>query len=102
MRILSWALRLVLFFLLFAFALNNQHEVSLKGLFGTEWRTPMVFVVMFAFALGCAIGVLAMVPSWWRQRRAARLLAPSAPVLPGESTLMPPDMVGPRSAADGT
>jgi lipopolysaccharide assembly protein A len=27
---------------------------------------PMVIVVLAAFAAGCALGVLAMVPSWWR------------------------------------
>ena len=29
----------------------------------------MVIVVLVAFAAGCAFGVLAMVPSWWRHRR---------------------------------
>ena len=32
----------------------------------------MVFIVLAAFVLGCAFGVLAMVPSWWRHRRVAR------------------------------
>jgi hypothetical protein len=27
---------------------------------------PMVFVVLAAFGLGCAFGIFAMVPSWWR------------------------------------
>jgi lipopolysaccharide assembly protein A len=72
MRALTWLFRAFLFFVLFAFALNNQHEVSLKWFFGHETQAPMVFVVLAAFVLGCACGVLAMVPSWWRQRRAAR------------------------------
>ena len=29
----------------------------------------LVFFTLFAFAAGCAIGVLAMVPRWWRQSR---------------------------------
>jgi hypothetical protein len=36
----------------------------------------MVFIVLAAFALGCAFGVFAMVPAWWRHRRIARKHAP--------------------------
>lgn len=72
MRILVWLMRAAVFFTLFAFALNNQHTVALKWFFGYEWQAPMVIVTLAAFGLGCAFGVLAMVPSWWRHRRAAR------------------------------
>lgn len=72
MRMLVWLIRAALFFTLLAFALNNQHEASVKWFFGHEWRAPMVFIVLGAFAIGCAFGVLAMVPSWWQHRRAAR------------------------------
>ena len=54
MRILSWLLRAFIFFTLFAFALNNQHTASVHWFFGVEWRAPMVFVVLAAFAAGCA------------------------------------------------
>ena len=40
--------------------------------FGHEWRAPLVLVVLAAFGLGCAFGIFAMVPSWWRHRRLAR------------------------------
>ena len=76
MRIVVWLARAALFFLLFAFALNNQHEASIRWFFGHEWRTSMVFVVLAAFALGCVFGVLAMLPSWWRHRRVARRRGP--------------------------
>lgn len=69
MRALLWLLRIGLFFLLFALALNNQHEVALKSLFGYEWRAPMVFIVLAAFVGGCAMGIFGMLPAWWRQRR---------------------------------
>ncbi len=72
MRLLVWLLRAAIFFALFAFALNNQHEAGVRWFFGYEWRAPMVFVVLAAFALGSAFGVLAMVPSWWRHRRVVR------------------------------
>ena len=72
MRLLVWLLRAFIFFALFAFALNNQQEASVRWFFGSEWRAPMVIVVLAAFAVGCAFGVLAMVPSWWRHRRVVR------------------------------
>ena len=72
MRLLVWLVRAALFFLLFAFALNNQHEAAIRWFFGHEWRTSMVFVVLAAFALGCVFGVAAMLPSWWRARSTAR------------------------------
>ena len=86
MRTLNWLWRGLLFFILFAFALNNQHLVELKWFMGYRWQAPMVFVVLAVFALGCVSGVLAMVPSWWRHRRDARnrqLLLPE-PVVPKE------------------
>ena len=78
MRLFTWLLRALVFFTLFAFALNNQHAAGVRWFFGYEWRAPMVFIVLAAFALGCALGVFAMVPSWWKHRRDARRL-PEAP-----------------------
>jgi len=74
MRIVAWVIRAFLFVTLFAFALNNQHPVAVHWFFGLQWQTPLVIVVLLAFAAGAALGVLAMVPSWWRARRA---LAPA-------------------------
>lgn len=70
MRLFTWLLRAFIFFALFAFALNNQQAVTVRWFFGLDWQAPLVIVVLLAFALGCAVGVLAMVPAWWRQRRA--------------------------------
>ncbi len=72
MRVFVWLIRAIVFFTLFAFALNNQEPASVRLFFGQEWRAPMVFIVLAAFGLGCAFGVFAMVPSWWRHRRMAR------------------------------
>lgn len=79
MRIVVWLVRAALFFVLFAFALNNTHPAEINWFFGYRWQTTMVFVVLGAFTLGCVFGVLAMLPSWWRHRRVARRHAP-----PGE------------------
>jgi putative membrane protein len=80
MRILVWLFRAFIFFTLFAFALNNQQEAAVRWFFGFEWRAPMVIVVLVAFAAGCAFGVVAMVPSWWRHRRVARRFEPAPAV----------------------
>ena len=79
MRILVWLFRAFIFFTLFAFALNNQQTAIVRWFFGVEWHAPMVIVVLVAFAAGCALGVLAMVPSWWRHRREALRLSPRRP-----------------------
>ena len=71
-KLLQWVLKGAVFFTLFAFALNNQHEASVHFFFGTQWRSPMVLVVLAAFALGIVVGVLGMVPRWWRHRQLAR------------------------------
>ena len=71
MRLIIWTLKALVFFTLFAFALNNQHPASVKWFFGAEWQAPMVFVVLAAFAAGCALGVVAMVPGRWKRRHAA-------------------------------
>jgi uncharacterized integral membrane protein len=72
MRVLVWLFRAFVFFTLFAFALNNQQGATVNWFFGVAWQAPMVIVVLAAFAAGCAIGVLAMVPAWWRHRKEAR------------------------------
>ena len=72
MQILVWLFRAAVFFGLFAFALNNQQIAHVNWFFGFESRAPMVFIVLAAFALGCALGIFAMVPAWWRQRRVVK------------------------------
>ena len=91
MKHLMWLLKSILkaaiFFALFAFALNNQQDASVHFFFGTVWRAPLVLVVLAAFAIGLAVGVLGMVPRWWRQRSAASharqsSVPPAEPVSP--------------------
>lgn len=72
MKYLAWLLKAAIFFTLFAFALNNQQDATVHFFFGTQWRAPLVLVVLAAFALGVGTGVLGMVPRWWRHRAAAR------------------------------
>lgn len=68
--LLKWVLKAAIFFTLFAFALNNQQDITVHFFFGTQWRAPQVLVVLSAFAAGVAVGALGMVPRWWKHRRA--------------------------------
>jgi uncharacterized integral membrane protein len=92
----KWTLKVAIFFTLFAFALNNQGDATVRFFFGHQWSAPMVLVVLVAFTAGVVIGVLAMVPRWWRHRKdsatppnvALATAAASAPSAPGNT--MPP------------
>jgi uncharacterized integral membrane protein len=70
----KWLLKAAIFFTLFAFALNNQGDTTVRFFFGTQWTAPMVLVVLSAFGLGLLVGILGMVPRWWKHRRAASLV----------------------------
>ena len=74
--LLKWMLKAAIFFTLFAFALNNQQDATVHFFFGTQWRAPLVLVVLTAFTAGVVIGVLGMVPRWWKHRTAARRIRP--------------------------
>ena len=91
MKYLLWLLKAAIFFTLFAFALNNQQDATVYFFFGTQWTAPAVLIVLTAFALGVAVGVLGMVPRWWHHRSAARraqaqALDPSVPAASAPSS----------------
>ncbi len=90
MRFLVWLFRAFIFFTLFAFALNNQHITTVRWFFGVEWSAPLVIIVLAAFGGGCAIGVLAMLPAWWKHRRVARRVAPPPAAAPAAPAAAPP------------
>ena len=77
MKYFTWLLKAAIFFTLFAFALNNQQDATVHFFFGTQWRAPMVLVVLTVFAAGLFAGVLGMVPRWWKHRAAARRVHPA-------------------------
>ena len=80
MKYLLWLLKAAIFFTLFAFALNNQHDATVYFFFGTSWRAPLVLVVLAAFAGGLVVGALGMLPGWWKHRAAAAQLPAAVPV----------------------
>ncbi len=87
-RLLKWILKAAVFFVLFAFALNNQQDATVHLAFGQQWRAPMTLIVLVAFALGMVVGVLGMLPGWWSRRRLAADAAP-APAAPTPAAPVP-------------
>ncbi len=65
-----WLLNAALFFVLFAFALNNQDSVTLHLFFGHSWQAPLVLVLLVVLLLGVFLGVIVMLPLWLRAKRA--------------------------------
>jgi uncharacterized integral membrane protein len=93
MKYLMWLLKAAIFFTLFAFALNNQQAVAVHFFFGTFWQAPLVLVVLAAFACGLTLGVLVMMPRWWKKRKAAHVPVPgSAPLATLNSVTDTPTM----------
>lgn len=72
---LTWLVKLLLqaacFFALFAFALNNQHDVTVNFFFGTHWSGPLVLLVLAVFAAGMLLGAVGLLPRWWSERQAS-------------------------------
>ena len=95
MRLFSWLLRAFIFFTLFAFALNNRQFATVHWFFGVQWQAPLVIVVLAAFAAGCAVGVLAMLPGAWQRWRLSRRL--QAPAVAAQKT--PQNAPAPNTAS---
>lgn len=86
-----WLLKAALFFIVFAFALNNQGDVRLHLLFGAFWDAPLVLVLLATLTLGLLLGIAVMLPVWWRARRQARhASAPPLPAPAEPATELPP------------
>jgi len=74
MRIVTWALRLIVFLLLAAFAAKNAEPVTLRFYFDLALQAPLVVVLFGFFAAGALFGILALAGTLLRQRRQISLL----------------------------
>jgi len=109
LKYLMWLLKAAIFFVLFAFALNNQGAATLHWFFGASSQAPMVLVLLLTLLMGVVLGVAVMLPLWWRARH-ARPATPAAatpattevPPTPNAVTLPAPDIEppGPVRASD--
>ncbi len=64
-----WLLRILVLAVLLGFALKNVDPVAVRFYLGNEWEAPLVFVLLIAFVLGAAAGVLASLGLVFRKRR---------------------------------
>ena len=69
MRYLLWTLRFLVFVILLGFALKNTDPLTVHFYLGMQWEAPAAFVLLVAFALGAAGGVLASLGVLFRRRR---------------------------------
>lgn len=69
MRYISWLLQMFVFIVLLGFALKNSQPVTLHYFFGYEWQSTLVIALLLFFAVGAALGILATLGIWFRQRR---------------------------------
>jgi putative membrane protein len=59
MHIVRWIVGAALFLALLFLSLQNSEKVTLKFYNLWDWEAPLVFVVLIAFAIGVAAGLLA-------------------------------------------
>ncbi|HZQ60367.1 MAG TPA: LapA family protein [Casimicrobiaceae bacterium] len=97
MRVVRWIFGIALFVALFFLALQNMSTVELR-FYGWEWQGPLIFVVLVAFALGVAAGLLTGAMRTARLRRQLSKLRRDTPRFTPASA--PTD--GLRGAAPGT
>jgi len=69
MQALVWIFRLVILFAIVWFAVKNGDPVTLHGFLDHEVKAPLVLVVLLFFIGGVVIGLLAALPTLFRQRR---------------------------------
>jgi lipopolysaccharide assembly protein A len=88
-RIVTWAIRLLVFVLLIAFAAKNADPVTLRFYFDLALQAPLVVLLFAFFALGALFGVLALLGTLLRQRRELGVLRRRAPPEPPAEPSMP-------------
>ena len=87
MRIVTWAIRFIVFVLLIAFAAKNVEPVTLRFYFDLALQAPLVVLLLAFFAVGACFGVLALLGTLLRQRRELALLRKR---LPPDEPVQPP------------
>jgi lipopolysaccharide assembly protein A len=89
MRYLSWTFRLLLFVLLFGFALKNSDPVVVRFYLGAHWEASLALVVLVFFGIGAAAGVVACFAYIYRQRREILQLRKELRAMPGPPEEVP-------------
>lgn len=69
MKLLFRIVAVLLFVVFFGFALKNTQEATLRFFLDTTVQAPLVIMLLAFFSAGAVIGILAMTPVLFRQRR---------------------------------
>ncbi len=97
MSYLAWAIRFALFVVLLALAARNTDPVTLRFYFDLAWQAPLAALLLAFFAAGAVLGLIAMLGTFFAQRREiARLrrLETSRPVVDAVVASQPPAAEG--------
>ena len=68
MKLILTFVKIALFVVAITFAVMNTDVVAVRYYFGVDWRAPMVFVLLTAFGLGLAAGILVCLPHMVKSR----------------------------------
>lgn len=69
MRAIAWIIRIVIFILLLAFAIENTEPVVINLFLGYYLEAPLVLFLLGALLIGVFLGMLMLVPNLIRKRR---------------------------------
>lgn len=69
MRVIAWLIRIVVFVLFLAFAIENTEPVIINLFLGYYLEAPLVLFLLGALLIGVLLGLLMLVPNLLRKRR---------------------------------
>ncbi|QLG87701.1 LapA family protein [Chitinibacter bivalviorum] len=69
MHYLSWMIKLLVFVVLFGFAMHNAAPIDLHFFLGYAWNAPLAMILLVFFVIGAAFGILASFGQVIRLRR---------------------------------
>jgi uncharacterized integral membrane protein len=89
-RIVVAALWLILFLVLFAFAVNNTAPTDLHFFAGMATKAPLIALLLAFFIAGFVFGFIALAPTWVRQRVEIRRLRRATAARVSDGPASPP------------
>ncbi len=87
MRAIVWLIRIVVFVLFLAFAIENTEPVVINLFLGYYLEAPLVLFLLGALLIGLVLGMLMLVPNLLRKRRELAKLRREAQQRAGRSAL---------------
>ena len=69
MRAIAWLIRIVVFVLFLAFAIENTEPVMINLFLGYYLEAPLVLFLLGTLLIGVLLGLLMLVPNLLRKRR---------------------------------